>query len=467
MARFKKDADPERGGGSAFFDLRGRGTSIPVEIGGGVTTFLTLSYIIFVQPILLSECGMDPRAVMVATCVASALGTLAMGVFTNYPVALAPAMGHNLFFAFTVCGAMGYTWQVALAANFVAGIVFIILVLLGVQTALLNAVSDSLKNAIAVGIGLMIAFLGIQWSGLIKDDPKTLVTLGDLGSPPVLLSLGGLLLIAVLMVWRIKAAFIIGIAAMALAGLGISYLTRDGGNPVNLLAWDGRIISGIPDVSPTFLKLDLAGLMGLEFVSAFTVVLIFLFLDIFDTMGTLIGVGEQAGFVRDGKIPKAKGAFMADSVGTVAGTLMGTSTVTCYVESAAGVASGARTGVANIVTALLFILALFFSPLVKMISGGYALEDDRILYPVLAPVLILVGFLMVKNVTRIFWGDVTEGLPAFLGICLMMFTFSITEGIAMGFVATSVLKTASGRFRETSWVIHTMAVIFVLRWIFL
>jgi AGZA family xanthine/uracil permease-like MFS transporter len=445
-----------------FFDLKARGTSLATEINGGLTTFLTMSYIIFVQPIILSNCGMDPGAVMVATCVASAIGTLAMGLLTNYPIALAPAMGHNLFFAFTVCGAMGYTWQVALAANLVAGIAFLLLTLAGVQTALLNAVSPSLKHAIAVGIGLLVAFLGLQWSGIIVGHPVALVQLGDLGSPPVLLSLGGLLLIAVLMVLKIRAAFVIGMVVMTLAGLLIAELTG-----IEMVAYAGRIIDRVPDVAPTFLQLDFKGLWELGFLSAVMVVLIFLFLDIFDTMGTLIGVGEQAGIVKDGTIPKAKQAFFADSVGTVAGTVLGTSTVTSYIESASGVSAGAKTGVANLVTASLFILALFFSPVVKMVSGGYALDDGRVLYPVLAPVLIFVGFLMMRSVTRIDWEDLTEGFPAFLCICLMMFTFSITEGIAMGFVATSVLKLFSGRLRETSWVIHTLSVLFLLRWVLL
>ncbi|MHC4945362.1 MAG: NCS2 family permease [Planctomycetota bacterium] len=450
-----------------FFDLAGRGTSLSVEIGGGVTTFLTMSYIIFVQPIILSACGMDAGAVMAATCIASALGTLAMAFFTNYPIALAPAMGHNLFFAFTVCGIMGYTWQVALAANLVAGILFVILALLGVQTALLAAVSSSLKNAIAVGIGLMIAFLGIQWSGIIRDDPAVLVGLGDLGSPPVLLSLTGLVIISVLMVLRVKAAFIIAMIATTLIGWAITHFTEGSENSIAMITYQGIMELKVPDLSPTFFKLDLLSLKDLGFFSALTVILLFLFLDIFDTMGTLIGVGEQAGYVKDGTIPKAKGAFLADSVGTVAGTLLGTSTVTSYVESTAGVAAGARTGIANIVTAALFLLALFFSPLVRMISGGYPMEDGRTLYPILAPVLMMVGFLMMRNVIRIAWEDLTEGLPAFLCISLMMYTFSITEGIAMGFIATSALKLFSGRFKETSWVIHVMSILFLLRWIFM
>jgi AGZA family xanthine/uracil permease-like MFS transporter len=454
-------------GSPGFFDLKARGTSLAVEFGGGLTTFLTLSYIIFVQPILLSACGMDAGAVMVATCIASALGTLAMAFFTNYPIALAPAMGHNLFFAFTVCGVMGYTWQVALAANLVAGLLFLLLTVLGVQTLLLNAVSESLKHAIAVGIGLLIAFLGFQWSGLLVDDPDVLVKVGELGSPPVLLSMGGLLLIAVLMVLKVRAAFIIGMAVMTLIGLAVSYLTQESETPIKMVAYQGSLVSTVPDISPTLFKLDFSGLLDLGFASALTVVLIFLFLDIFDTVGTLIGVGEQAGIVKDGTIPKAKGAFLADSVGTVAGTFLGTSTITSYVESAAGVAAGARTGVANLVTALLFILALFFSPLVEMISGGYTPEEGAKLYPVLAPVLIMVGFLMMRNVAKIAWKDLTDGFPAFLCICVMMFSHSVTEGIAMGFVATSVLKLASGRFREVSWVIHIMSLFFALRWVFL
>jgi AGZA family xanthine/uracil permease-like MFS transporter len=449
-----------------FFDLKAKGTSLSVEINGGITTFLTMSYIIFVQPIMLSNCGMDLGAVMVATCVASALATLAMAFFTNYPFALAPAMGHNVFFVFTVCGVMGYAWQVALAANLIAGSIFLILTVIGVQNALVRAVSESLKNAIAVGIGMMIAFLGLQWSGIIQYHPQTLVMLGNLHSAPVLLSMGGLLFIAMLMVLKIRAAFIIGMLFTALIGMLVTQLTADSAHPVVLVTYKG-VVGTVPDISPTLFKLSFGGLLDLGFEQVLTVVLIFLFLDIFDTIGTLIGVGEQAGFVKDGTIPRAKGAFLADSVGTVTGTLLGTSTITTYVESAAGVSAGARTGIANIVTAALFILALFFGPLVEMISGGCELEDGRNLYPVLAPVLIMVGFLMMKNVVRINWQDFTEGFPAFLAICLMMFTFSITEGIAMGFVATTALKTVSGRFRETSWIIHVVSILFLIRWIFL
>ncbi len=451
---------------AGFFDLSSRGTTILREINGGTTTFLTMSYIIFVQPIVLSSCGMDAGAVMVATCVSSALATLAMAFFTNYPFALAPAMGHNFFFAFTVCGIMGFTWQVALAANLLAGLIFFVLTILGVQAVLLKAVSGSLKNAIAVGIGLMIAFLGLQWSGVIVDEPAVLVKLGDLSSPPVLLSLAGLLIMAVLMVLKVKAAFIIGMVVCALAALCLNQLTQGTENPIEIVTWHG-LTGEIPDIAPTFLQLDFAGLIDLGFISALTVVLIFLFLDIFDTMGTLIGVGEQAQMVKDGTLPKAKGAFFADSVGTVAGTALGTSTVTTYVESAAGVAAGARTGLSNVVTALLFLLALFFSPLVKMISGGFPLADGRVIHPVLGPVLIMVGYLMIRNVTRIEWSDFTEGFPAFLAICFMMFTFSITEGIAIGFVATTVLKTASGGFSKVSPVIHVMSLLFALRWVFL
>jgi AGZA family xanthine/uracil permease-like MFS transporter len=448
-------------------DFKAHGTTLGAEINGGITTFLTMSYIIFVQPVVLSNCGMDAKSVMVATCLSSALATLVMALLTNYPIALAPAMGHNFFFAFTLCGVMGYTWQVALAANLVAGVLFLILVLLGVQTRLLKAVSDSLKHAIAAGIGMLIAFLGFQWAGIIVDNPGVLVQLGDLGSAPVLLSLGGLLLISVLMALRVRGAFLIGMVAMALFGLLATQLTRGQEGAVALVTYPGRLVAPVPDLSPTFLQFDFADLLEEGFLSALTVVLIFLFLDIFDTLGTLIGVGEQAGLVKDGTVPRAKGAFLADSVGTVVGTLLGTSTVTCYVESAAGVSAGARTGVANGVTALLFLAALFLSPIVEMFSGGCDAGDGHILYPVLAPVLILVGFLMMKSVTRIAWDDFTEGMPAFLAICLMMFTFSITEGIAIGFVATTVLKSVTGRMREVSWMIHVMSVLFVLRWIFL
>jgi AGZA family xanthine/uracil permease-like MFS transporter len=431
------------------FRLSENGTTVRREVLGGATTFMTMSYIIFVQPAVLGITGMDKGAVMVATCLASALATLLTGLLARYPIAQAPAMGHNIFFAVVVCGTMGYTWQVALGANFLSGIVFVILALAGVWGKVVAAVPDALKYGIAVGIGLLIALIGLEYGGLVVDSPGVLVALGDLSSPPVLLVLFGLALTAVLMVIRFPGAILVGILATAAAGL-----------PLGIVKFHG-VMAPVPSLAPTFLKLDIAGAIRSGLVS---VVFVFLLLDVFDAIGTLIGVGGSGGFLKDGKLPRADKAMFADAAGTVGGVLLGTSTVSSYIESVTGIAQGARTGLANVVTSALFLCALFFSPLAEMISGEVD-YGGMVLRPVIAPALIIVGSMMMKCVKAIDWDDLTEAVPAFLSIVIMPLTLSITEGISFGFIAYALLKLVAGKGRQVHWLIYAFAALFVLRYV--
>jgi AGZA family xanthine/uracil permease-like MFS transporter len=435
-----------------LFDLQARNTNIRTEVIAGISTFMTMSYIIFVQPAVLSICGMDHGAVLVATCLAAALGTFLMGLLANYPIALAPAMGHNFFFVFTVCLTMGYGWQVALGANFISGALFIILSIFSFRARLVDAMPQSLKSAIAVGIGLLIALVGLQWAGLIVDHPGTLVQLGDLHSAPVLLSLFGVLLISILFGLGVRGAILFGILGTAFLGLIIKLVSFEG------------IVAAPPSLAPTFLKFDIAGVFRSGgFADILVIIFVFFFLDMFDTVGTLVGISERAGFLVDGKLPRAERALFSDAVATVVGTALGTSTVTSYIESAAGVSEGGRTGLANMVTASLFLLALFFYPLAKMI-GGEVVYGELHLYPVIAPPLIIVGSMMMTSVKSIQWEDYTESIPAFLTLIIMPLTFSITEGIAFGFISYALLKLLSGRAKEGNAFVYVFAILFVLRY---
>jgi AGZA family xanthine/uracil permease-like MFS transporter len=432
-----------------FFKLKENHTTIKTEAAGGLTTFMTMSYIIFLQPAVLAAAGMDNGAVMVATCVSAFLATLLMGLLANYPIALAPAVGHNIFFAVIVCGTMGYSWQVALGAVFISGSIFLILCLIGVWNKLVEAVPNSLKYGIAVGIGLLISLVGLEYGGLVVDTPDVLVGLGDLTDKAVLLSIFGVLLIAVLMTIKIRGAMLIGILATAFAGI-----------PLGVVKYQG-IASSPPSINPTLFKLDILGALNTGLI---TVVFVFFFLDLFDTIGTLIGISGQAGFLKNGKLPRANKAMFSDAVGTVSGALMGTSTVTSYIESASGISQGSRTGLSNVFTSILFIVALFFSPLARMIGGQY-ISDGVLMRPVIAPPLIIVGFLMMKCVKNIEWEDITEAIPAFLAIIVMPLTLSITEGIAFGFIAYSLLKLVSGKGKQVNWLIYLFSVLFILRYI--
>ena len=435
-----------------IFKLTQAGTNIRTEIIGGITTFMTMSYIIFVQPAILSQAGMDFGSVMMATCLASALATILMAFLANYPIALAPAMGHNFYFVFGICLAIGIPWQIALGANFISGFIFVILAFFGLREMLLNAVPDSLKNAIAVGIGLLIALIGFEWSGIVVANPGTLVGFGDIRSQPAILSIFGIIIISIMMIKRVKGAILIGMAISAFLGWLMGIVEFYG------------FVSLPPQISPTLFKLDILGALTLRMLP---VIFILFFLDLFDTVGTLIGVGEEGGFIKEGKLPRARKALLSDALGTVAGTCLGTSTVTSYIESSTGISQGARTGLCNLVTASLFLLSIFFFPLVKMIGGGYTAEEGLTLYPVIAPALIIVGCFMLKNVVKIQWRDYTEAIPCFLTLTTMAFTFSITEGIAFGFISYSLFKLVSRRYKEVHWIIYLFAFLFILRYIFL
>jgi len=435
-----------------LFKLKENQTDLKTEAMAGVTTFMTLSYIIFVQPTVLSACGMDFGAVLVATCLASATATILMGIFANYPIALAPGMGQNFFFAYTVVVGMGIPWETALGAVFISGVLFLFLSFFGFREKLIDGIPASLKEAIAVGIGLFIAMIGFQWSGIVVSSPSTIVSLGSLQSAPVLVSLFGLLIIVIMMAMRVRGALLWGILATALAGL-----------PLGVVKYHG-VVGPVPSLMPTFLKLDIPGAFDLGLVS---VIFVFFFLALFDSVGTLIGVSSQAGLLVKGKLPRAREALAADAFGSVSGALLGTSTVTAYVESAAGVAEGGRTGLANIITGLLMLSGLCLYPLSRMVGDGFQLPDGSQIYPVVAPALIVVGSMMLRNVSRISWNDTTESIPAFLTMVLMPFTFSITEGIAFGFISYSLLKLIAGRGREVHGLVYLFAALFVVRYIFL
>jgi adenine/guanine/hypoxanthine permease len=431
------------------FHLSDNRTSIRTEVIAGLTTFLTMAYIIFVQPTVLGAAGMDFGAVLVATCLASAFATLLMGLLANYPIAVAPAMGHNFFFAFNVCVAMRVPWQVALGAVAAAGALFIVTAGIGLRERVIAAIPESLKHGIAVGIGLLVALIGLQWGGLVVDSPGTLVTLGALSSPAALLTVFGLIVIGVLMARGVPGALLIGI----LASTTVALVT-------GLIHYQGTV-SAPPSITPTLFQLDVLGALS---PSMAPVVFVFFFLALFDSVGTLVGVATQAGLMRDGRLPRARQALLADAIGTVAGAALGTSTVTAYIESSTGVSAGGRTGLANVVTAALFLLSLFFFPLVRMIGGGYAAGGNVVLYPVVAPALVLVGTLMMGAVRHIAWDDPTEAIPAFLTMVLMPLAVSITDGIAFGFISYAVLKLGTGRAREAHWLVYVFAVLFLVRY---
>jgi AGZA family xanthine/uracil permease-like MFS transporter len=394
---------------------------------------------------------MDFGAVLVATCLATAFATTLMALLANYPIAVAPAMGHNFFFAYSVVIGMKVPWPIALGAVAIAGLVFTATAGFGLRERLITAIPASLKHAIAAGIGLLIATIGLEWAGLIVGAPGTLVTLGNLHSRAVLLALLGIALTAGLMARRVPGAFLWGILATTFVGL-----------PLGIVRYQG-FASLPPSIAPTLFKLDIARALTPGLVA---VVFVFFFLALFDSIGTLVGVGEQAGLMRDGTLPRAREALLADSIGTVVGAGLGTSTVTAYIESGAGIAAGGRTGLASLVTAVLFLAALFLHPLVRMIGGGYV-EGTTTLYPVIAPPLILVGTMMMGGLRHVAWDDPTESIPAFLTRIVMPLAVSITEGIAFGLIAFAGLKLASGRSREVHPLIYVFAVLFLVRYAWL
>lgn len=428
---------------TSYFKLKELGSDVRTELLAGLTTFLTMAYIIFVNPQILSAAGMDHGAVFVATCVAAAIGSAIMGLYANYPIAQAPGMGLNAYFAFTVVGQMGYSWQVALGAVFLSGILFIILSLLPVREAVVNAIPRTLKLAISAGIGLFLAIIALENAGLIKAHPVTLVTMGDLTkAPPVLAGIGFILLCA-LAARKVMGAVILTILAVAVVGMGI------GASPFN-----GQIVSLPPDPSPTLLAMDLKGAFS---VGLITVVFAFFFVDLFDTAGTLIGVSHRAGLLdKDGKLPRLKRALFADAAATTVGAALGTSTVTSYIESAAGTNVGGRSGLTAVTVAVLFLACLFFAPLAANIPA-YAT----------APALLYIACLMARGLTEVDWEDVTDYAPAVMTAIAMPLTYSIAHGIAIGFITYTGIKILAGRWRDVGPVVAVLAGLFLLKFVML
>ena len=423
---------------SSYFKLAENGTTVRTEILAGITTFLTMAYITFVNPAILSDAGMDFGAVFVATCVAAAIGTAIMGLYANYPIALAPGMGLNAFFAYGVVLGMGHSWQVALGAVFLSGILFIILSVLPVREWIINAIPRGLKMAISAGIGLFLAIIALKNAGVVVDHPATLITLGDPTSWPVILAFLGFFVIVALDHRKVPGAVIIGILAVTAAGvaLGVS-------------EWKG-LASLPPDPLPTFLQLDLAGALQLGLI---TIVFTFLFVDLFDTAGTLVGLAHRAGLLdQQGRLPRLGKALIADSTATAAGALLGTSTTTSYIESAAGINAGGRTGLTAVTVAVLFLLALFFSPLAQTVPP-YAT----------APALLFVACLMTRGLAEIDWEDVTESAPAVVTAIAMPLTFSIANGMGIGFITYAAVKVMSGKGGECPPAVFAIALLFVLK----
>ncbi len=419
-----------------IFKLKQNKTTVRTELIAGVITFLTMSYILVVNPNILGATGMDRSALFTATALATVLGTLFMAFIPNLPVAQAPGMGLNSFFAFSVVIGLGYTWQMALTAVFIQGIIFVLLTLFNIRELIVKSIPGTIKNAIPVGIGLFITLLGLQNAGLIVKDENTMVTLGAMSNPHVWVALLGLILTAVLFYKKVHGAFLIGIAAATIFAviLGLVHFP------------EGSVVALPPDISPIFVQFEWSKIFTFDML---IVVFTFLFVNLFDTIGTLLGVASKIGITdENGDFPQLKRALFADALGTTFGAVLGTSTVTSYVESASGVAVGGRTGLTALSTASMFALALFFAPLFLMVPAAAT-----------APALILVGLFMITSVVKINFDDMTEALPAFLTIVMMPFAFSIAQGIVFGMLSFVLLKALSGKFRHIS---VTMWVIFVL-----
>ena len=434
---------PNKGPGliERYFHLKENQTTIRAEFLGGLTTFITMAYIVVVNPQILSKAGMPVEGVVFATCISSAAATLVMGLYANYPIALAPGMSLNAYFTYSVCLGMHVPWRTALGVIFFSGVFFLILTVTRIREQIVNGIPECLKHSTAGGIGMFIAFVGLRNANLVVANPATFVSLGSFANHEAQLALVGLALILILMTRKITGAILIGVLATTLIGIlrGMS-------------TWPASIFS-LPHPSATWLQLDLRGALHLGLLE---IVFVFLFVDLFDNVGTLVGVCEQGGFVKDGKIPRVGRALISDAVGTIFGALTGTSTVTSYIESAAGVAAGARTGLSNIVVAALFLLAAFFAPLAAAIPG-YAT----------APALIIVGALMTESIGRVRWPDFTEAIPAFVTLLATPLTFSIATGLSLGLISYTLVKVAAGRFKEVSPVIWILTALFILRYAYL
>lgn len=469
-----------------MFDIRSRSSTVTREVVGGITTFMAMSYILFVQPAVLQIAGMDSGGVFMATCIASGITCIIMGLLANYPIALAPGMGENVFFVYTLCGvglgaaAFRLTWQEGLALTAIVGVVFLAMALVGLRSRLLNSIPDALKSGIAAGIGLFIALIGFEWGHLVVPHGATFVTLAPIkGNYIAGLTLLGLAITLMLAAWRVRGAVLIGILLTTLAAAGFTHVQHLPGPvlPQSIVAMPhgiehtaGAIFTGEGFVS---LAHKTIGPHGLD-VLAFGFIL--LFMDLFDTVGTLVGVATRAGLVHQGALPRAERALAADAMGTILGAGAGTSTVTSYIESIAGVSAGARTGLAAVVAGVCLLAAMFFQPLAGMIGAGMqvvqpdgtilldAFKQPVLRYPMIAPALIFVGAMMIRAIRDVDWDDVTEAVPAFLTMATMAFAYSISAGIAVGFISYAFTKIASGRFRQCPLIVYIFAALWALRY---
>jgi len=431
-----------------IFGLSGHGTTVRTEVFAGFTTFLTMAYIVVVNPTILGDAGLPVAAVAAATCLAAGFGSLLMGFIANYPLALAPGMGLNAYFTYTVVKAMGVPWETALGCVFLSGAAFLVLTLVGVRQMIVAAIPRALFAAVAAGVGLFIAFIGLRDAGIIVPNPATAVALGDLTKPTAALSILGLLLIGALQVWRVKGAMLIGIVVTAAAGwaLGLAHMSPGG--------------YSLTAISATAFKLDIPGALNLKGgfgATLLEIVFVFLFVDLFDNVGTLVAVTKRAGLVDEaGNIPRLNRILIADSIATMAGALAGTSTVTSYIESASGVAAGGRTGLTSVTVGILFLVALVFAPLVQAIPSAAT-----------APALILVGAMMVGALTEVDWADPGVAIPAFLTMVTIPLTYSIANGLAFGITSFAALKLVRGQARRGDWLLFVLAALFVLRFVYL
>lgn len=426
-----------------YFKLSQHGSTVRTEVIAGITTFLTMAYIIFVNPSILSTTGMDSNAVFVATCLAAAIGSAVMGLWANWPIGMAPGMGLNAFFAFTVVGAMGFTWQQALGAVFISGLIFLFLSATGIRRWLVAGIPVSMRSGVAAGIGMFLGIIALQSSGIVVDSPATLVTLGDLTNPGTLLTIAGFFIIVALDAMRVTGAILIGILVITVAAilLGVSQF--------------GGIMSMPPSIAPTLLQLDVWGAIGF---GIFHVILVMVLVEVFDATGTLIGVAKRAGLLKEGPAhtnPGLSRALMADSTAITVGSMLGTSSTTAYVESASGVQAGGRTGLTALVVAVLFLLAMFFAPLAGSVPA-YAT----------APALLYVATLMVRELTELDWEDVTESAPAVLTALIMPLTYSIANGLAFGFISYAVIKLLTGKVSQVHAATWIVAALFVIKFAF-
>ncbi len=428
-----------------YFDFKGHGTSYRQEAIAGLTTFLAMAYILFVNPQVLADAGMEKGAVFTATALAAAIGTLIMGVVAKYPIGLAPGMGLNAFFAYTVVIGMGLDWQVALFGVFMSGIIFICITLTGIRELIINAIPKEMKYAAAAGIGLFIAFIGLKNAGIVIPSEATAVTLGHVLSGPTLLSIFGLFITAILMVRGFYGGIFYGMIITSIVGMIAGVIDKP-----------TQIIGSVPSLAPTFGQAFMIDFSSVFTIELLIIILTFLFVDFFDTAGTLFAVANQAGYVKDNKLPRAGKALLADSSATSIGAILGTSTTTAFVESSSGVAAGGRTGFTSVVTACFFLIALFFSPLLAVVTEN-----------VTAPALIIVGVLMASSLAHIDWKKLEIAVPAFLTIVTMPLTYSIATGIAIGFVMYPVTMLVKGRGKEVHPIMYTLFFIFLAYFVFL